>query len=143
MIWLLPVSGTLSSILHPLAHGLVTTLAFLLFQEHVEFVSASGLLHLHFSLPGVVFFLIFPQSVPTHPSNQFQYHLLKRLPETTASKFKMISYSLQHLISLRSFIAFCNYVIGFIYQCIVLPYYTVSSIKAGPLSSCLLLCSTA
>lgn len=69
MMWLLPISGTLSSFLHSLAHCLVTTLAFLLFWEQVKFVSASGLLHLQFFLPGVIIFLIFPQSAPTHLSN--------------------------------------------------------------------------
>ena len=50
---------------------------------------------------------------------QFQFHLLKRLPVTAVSKFKMIYCSIS-LISLRSFIEFCNYVICFIYWCTVL-----------------------
>ena len=75
--------------------------------------------------------------------HQFQFQILKRLPVTTVSKFKMIFCSIS-LISLRSFIEFCNYVICFIYWCtVLLLHWTIRSTKARLLCSCLLLYSTA
>ena len=60
----------------PLAHSVVISLAFLLSWEHVKFISASGLLHVEFFLPGMLF--AWSPHVCSHSSctSQFQYHLL-------------------------------------------------------------------